>query len=229
MKLGSKFNKIGDVNDMKKWLLITIAAILLVAMVVTLSIVIVKEKLPKGVAAQVNGVNITKEQVAQVLEFNEIQIEGFTRVLQQTLNDKQEIQKYITQFSQQFPTTQQEVITHLIQGEAVCQQLKAKGTLLSVENAEASFNEEFALLQTDESQKAFYETLQQVIKEKEKTMEDYVALGKAQSYVFYNMKLAKQTFKTDGSYDESSALSLDGQFNKYLEELVAAAQVKKAR
>lgn len=214
---------------MKKRLIIIVSVVLVIAVGVTLWIVIPKQKLANGILAQVNGVSITQEQVDLVLEFNQIHMESLTRVLNQSLTDAQEIQGYINKMSKRFPTTKESVLTYLIQGEVVCQQLHAKGTLLSKEATVASFDKEFANQQTDESQKEFYEVLQQVLAEKKVTMERYVQLGQNQSYVFYNMQLAKQTFKTDGSYDESSALSLDGQFDNYLNDLVDGAKVKKAK
>lgn len=214
---------------MKKRLIIMISVVLVIAIGITLWLVIPKQKLANGVLAQVNGVNITEEQVNTVLEFNQIHMEAYTAVLKQSLTDKQEIQRHINQLSKRFPTTKESVLTYLIQGEVVCQQLKTKGTLLSKEATVASFDKEFATQQTDESQKAFYDALQQVLAEKKVTMERYVQLGQNQSYVFYNMQLAKQTFKTDGSYDETSALSLDGQFDNYLNNLVKEAKVKKAK
>lgn len=58
------------------------------------------------------------------------------------------------------------------------------------------------------------------------TLEEYEKLGKAQSYYFYNMQLAKQTFAKENNGDETPSQTLDVQFDEFLNKLVEKAKVE---
>ena len=212
---------------MKKSIIIRVCAVLIVAIGITLWVVLpTSGELPVGVLARVNGVDITREQVENTLKFNEIQIEALYKVLLQSTGSEEKTEGMLKGSRKKFPVTESEVLTRSIQGEAVCQQMEKQGNLLSSQETMKAFDKEFALMKTDENQKSFYTVLQQVLASRKITLEEYEKLGKAQSYYFYNMLLAKQTFAKENNGDETPSQTLDVQFDEYLNKLVEKAKVE---
>lgn len=211
---------------MKKGIVVSVCAVLLVAIAITLYFVFpINETIPEGVLARVNGISITEEQVNNTLKFNQIQMESLTTVLRQSTGSEEKTQELLKDHS--FPTTKDEVLNGLIRAEVACQQLEQQGKLISSENAVKTFEEEFALMQTSKTKESFYVVLQQVLESRKMTLEEYASLGRMASYAFYNLEYLKQNFKNSDEYDETASETLDQQFDVYLNELVEDAKVER--
>ena len=162
---------------MKKGIVVSVCAVLLVAIAITLYFVFpINETIPEGVLARVNGISITEEQVNNTLKFNQIQMESLTTVLRQSTGSEEKTQELLKDHS--FPTTKDEVLNGLIRAEVACQQLEQQGKLISSENAVKTFEEVFALMQTSKTKESFYVVLQQVLESRKMTLEEYASLGR---------------------------------------------------
>lgn len=212
---------------MKKGIVVSVCAVLLVAIAITLYFVFpINETIPEGVLARVNGISITEEQVNTVLEFNQIQMETYEKVFFENFANKEEAQAQLDEMALKHPTTKDGVLTYLIRGQVFAEELKDLGKEITLKEANDYFVQEVSSLKTEKTQQTVYTVLTQSLTSRGKTWEDYVKLGKTFSFAYYNTLKAKQNFKSS-QYDANDSASLDEQFENYGEELLKKAEVER--
>lgn len=170
----------------------------------------------EDVLAQVNGVSITEQQVANRMKVNQIRNQAYTTALQAALagDDRKEAAG---------ATDEKGALRELIEGEVIRHQVAQDGTLLSREQAQQQFDREYALLKTNETQKTFYDCLNDAFVLYEVNEDEYIRLSYDFAYDAYNTALAKAAFVKSEAYSPDAAEDSDSQFALYINDLVEQA------
>ena len=184
-----------------------ISIVLILSMLLLFCSACSKQPEEDGVLAQIKGVGITKQQVENRILMNQIRAEAYANTALASVTDDLNA------------VTQEDALQELLECEAVRWQLLRAGTLIPRDQTDKNFDDEFAMLKTDQQQAPFYETLKKALEAHQVTEEEYVALSYDFAYDYYNMVYAKHVFfQSVGATEEG--------FNTYLEDLVKSLEVE---
>ncbi len=202
-----------------KIMIITVAVALIVSGVYFL----LREREPvlsENAVAAVNGVEITREQVDNRILINQIRNKAYADTLWENMQEDDASAAYA---KVQGAIDQTGALEELILGEVVRQYLKEDQ--LSFEETKIQLEREWNLLQTDDSQKAFYKHFQGAMSEYQQTADETLTLSEQFSYDLYNITKLKIVFAKSDDYNSDSKITLDEQFDAYCQELIAQAKV----
>jgi hypothetical protein len=221
---------VGEVNEsrsetnMKKMMILMIAIVAIVLCVIGILFglgVFGSQPVDENVLAKVEDITITREQVEERVRFNKVQNAALMNTLKNSLADASEITKIMANKGAEDETG---ALEELVKAQVICQQAEKEGVLISREETDQVFDDQFALLKKDSHQKSFYENLKAVFLTYDMSEEEYIRLGKEYSYDFYNFNVMKQHFRKEKGIKDDEDQS-DEQFKAYVSELVEKADV----
>ena len=180
------------------------------------------EVLLEDMAAGVNGVYISWEQVDNRILIHKIQNDAFAATFSESYYEE-EYQKNLEKVW--MSTEKEDVLRELVEAEVLRQQCEEDNiTIISYVEAEEMLMKEFQRMKTDDTQKVFYTNLIKSLETNGVQENVFLELASQYSYDFYNVSLVKQDFNKN-QFDEKSPLSLDEQFQEYVDQLIIKAGV----
>jgi hypothetical protein len=209
---------------MKKMMILMIALVVIVLCVIGILFgigVFGSQPVDENVLAKVGDITITREQVEERVRFNKVQNAALMNTLKNSLGDTSEITKIMADKGAEDETG---ALEELVKAQVICQQAEKEGVLISREETDRVFDDQFALLKKDSHQKSFYENLKAGFLLYGIREEEYVVLGKDYCYDFYNSSALKGHFRKEKGIKDDEDQS-DEQFKAYVSELVEKADV----
>ncbi len=203
---------------MKKISLVLIVILLLFTASCKQNKAVITEENFNGVT--VSNTLITTEQVLERIKVNNIRNKAFYKTFSKAYTDKKQIDSAYE--SIKAPTDFEGALNELIEAEVLRQNAKNP---ISLEKAKELYNTEFSYTKTEASQKNFYESLKEVLKENNMSEAEFTELNYSLAYDSYNILNAKSEFANNDGIQKDATKTINEQFYSYKQELIKSTKI----